>query len=112
MTLPDITKPEPGYYATRLVRRGPEVAARIWMEPPIDPITKEPMDRPPMMLATLGGKPIDPHRLWVMVAGRTIDKAKFDYLSGVKTWAEQHAPDAPEANPKKAVDFNTLKFDF
>lgn len=105
---PRIDQPQAGFFRTRLVKGGPYVGARIWLEPPIDPLTGEAMDRPPMMLAELAGKPIDPIELWPSVAGRNIPEQEYRYLIGVAGWAAEHAPNAPEATPREPINLNRL----
>lgn len=105
---PRIDRPQPGYYATRMVRGGPLVGCRIWWEEPRDPVTGELMDRPPMMVAKRGGQWIDPHTLWVSVAGRNVSEAEYKFLVGDAAWAAQNAPADPSANPRKAIDLNAM----
>lgn len=101
---PDVSKPEVGFYKARMIKAGAWCAARIWLEPPIDPVTGDMLDRPPMMLAELDGKEISAHDLWMRVAGRNITEAEYRYLAAARRWAETYAPDDPRADPRKAVD--------
>lgn len=99
-----IDKPEPGYFRLRLVRRGPWVPARIWLDHPTDPLTGGPLDRSVKLLAEIDGKPADIWKVWHW--GRPIHVTEYNYLRGVTEWALVHGQDAPEANPGVAVDLN------
>ena len=111
-----IDKPQPGLFKMRLVRGGPWVAARIFYEPATDPLTGEALDRSYYWRATIDGRLIkepstdpfeaDVDRVWIY--GRPIDQAEFDHLSGVSTWAKEHSPTSPEAEPGKAVNLLTV----
>lgn len=109
MNAPRVDQPQPGYYKTKLVRGGPWVPARIWWEPPLDPVTGELLDRPPMLLAERAGKPVDPYELWPHVAGREISEAEYRYLVDDAAWCQEWAPHEPQARPRERVDLNELQ---
>jgi hypothetical protein len=100
----------------RLVSRGPLVAARITYGPAIDPVTGETLDRSWLWSAEVNGELVaqpspDPEaaqvfRIWH--SGDPCTEAEFHYRLDLKTWAEIHAPGAPEANPREAIDLTTL----
>lgn len=102
---PRIDRPQPGYYRLKLIRNGPWVGARIWIDDSIP-------ERPAVMLATMGGKDADPMALWPRVCGEPISEQDYRYLMGVKDWAEKYDRTAPEASPHKPIDFNQLHIKF
>ena len=101
-----IVKPEPGWFRTRMVRKGPWVPARIYCEPATDPLTGELMERPAMLLAEINGRPCEPERVWQFCWPITEDEYRF-MLANI-AWAEQHAPRDPAANPERAIDLNAI----
>ena len=95
--------PQPGLFLMRLVRGGPQIAARItctdgqWQ-------------------ATVDGKPYPPHsdpviaqhvyRVWH--SGIVITQGDYDYRLAVKAWATDHQPGHPCLSPYQAVDISLL----
>lgn len=112
-------RPEPGFFALRLVKGGVEVAARITYGPTRDPDTGDALDRSHYYAAEIDGQP-DPSpapspsdrvfRVWHY--GRRIAESEFRYLTERGRWAREHAPAAPEANPRARVDLATLELPF
>ena len=109
MNTPQIDIPEIGWFRLRLVCGGPWVAARIYWSVAKDPVTGEQLDRSPVMLGEIMGKPISPIELWPRVAGHRITEQEYQYLMHVKAWADAHDPTAPEATPDKRIDLNRMK---
>lgn len=118
----DISRPTDGFYRFRRVRRqvkngstqiGPWVPARIYLDPPVDPLTGEAMDRPPMLAAQVADEePIHDagtiQELWVRVAGQPVSAGIYRYMMEARAWALAYAPDAPEANDRSAVDLRRV----
>lgn len=106
MTAPrNIAEPRPGFFAMRLVKGGPEVAARLYLACPMDPEFGEPTDRPRHLLAEVDGAEATEGwipRIWT--SGREISAADFHYLRDDAEWCRDNAPDEPRANPRRAVD--------
>lgn len=100
------SRPEPGFFKTRLVRGGPYVPARIFREPAVDPLTGEVMERPCLLQAEIAGRACDPERVWHFAW--PIEEAEYRYLVATAAWAERHAPSEPAANPGRAIDLNDL----
>lgn len=107
--MPEVGRPEQGYYWRRYVRGGPKCAVRIWFGPPHDPIDGSIMDRSPRWQATVNGQEADPLDTWTSCCGHPIDEAEYNYMMGLSKWAKEHAPDAPEANPRTAISLGTMK---
>lgn len=117
-----IWPPIAGFYAMTMVRNGVLVPVRIWFGNAI--IAGEEQDRGHDWRCEIDGRtdfiegdktagywcrvalPID--RAWPYCARRPITAAEYSYLAAHAGWAREHAPDHPKAQPRKAVDFNTL----
>lgn len=100
----DVDHPEPGFYALRLVRKGPEVASTIEC---VDGVWR----------ATINGEPdgednIDPQiasgvqRVWLW--GRYIPESEYRYLLARHRHAVEHDPTSPYANPEKPIDLRAI----
>lgn len=117
--------PVAGYYAMRLVRKGPRVAVRIWFGLPI--IDGEEQDRAPDWYVEIDGRtdriekddtgyrcrvPLEVDRAWPHCAKEPISESEYRYLLAHAEWVREHQPDHPKANPRKPVDFNALPLRF
>lgn len=103
-----VSVPVPGFYRRRMVRGGVWVAARIWVEDgERDPDTNELLSDQ-VIRCEVGGAQADPIAQWSYLAGQPITEAEFEYLMAAAAWAERHAPDAPEANPRAPIDLNSM----
>ena len=103
-----IERPEPGFFRLKLTRGGPWVAAIIFQPCPIEfePETFQAVDRVYHLQAEIDGRPVDLSRIWGY--GRRVSMAEYLYLKATSAWARQYAPKAPEANPRQAIDFDSL----
>lgn len=95
--------PQCGYYHHRLVHGGPWVGARIWREPQIDPETGKSTGME-LLRCEVAGKPRDPAALWVVIARRPIKKSEYDFRTADAAHAKKWRPDAPAAQPHRAID--------
>jgi hypothetical protein len=93
---PDV--PIAGWYRFKLVSGGVFVAVKIWFGAPLDPIDGTELDRAP--------------RVWPKCAAEPIDQAEANYLMTRRAWAEQHAPDSPQADPRRRIDLLTAPLPF
>lgn len=102
----------PGFYRTRLARRGVYVAARIWTVdhrfPDGEPAADEELH------IEVGGELIpDPWSAWDQVKfWEPIPRSEFEYLRAAAEHARAYNPTHPAANPRQAVDFNTVPITF
>jgi hypothetical protein len=97
----DVSTPEQGCFALRLVRKGPWVPALIMRD-----------ERG--WWAMIDGQPSPPHpdpayapgvfRIWH--GGRRIDESEYRYMMLLRGWATLHMPEHPAANPGKPVDIS------
>lgn len=97
--VPRIDRPQPMFGKCKLVRGGPWVPGRIWLDDSIP-------ERPAVLLAEINGKETDTQSAWVRLLGNPITEAEFHQMSHTKTWAEEHAPFAPQAMPTKPIDLS------
>ncbi len=92
----------------RLRRLGPEMPASI------AEIEHEPgnpdnhLDTGAILVANIGYEERDPIEVWNMVK-RPISDADYRFHMARVDWVREHAPDEPEAKPRKAVDLTTLR---
>lgn len=103
---PDI--PEAGFYRRRLVKAGCWVAVRIEYMVAKDPLTGEQLDRSPIWRAWCNGEEVDVFDVWPECSGEPIPESEYHHLLSVKEWAEQNDRTAPEANPRKAINMNSM----
>ena len=103
-----IASPEPGFFRLKLTKGGPWVPAILYRPCPIEfaPETFQAVDRHYRLVAEIDGKLVDVHRVWT--SGERITLAEYLYLKADHAWARQYAPHLPEANPGRAIDFDTL----
>jgi hypothetical protein len=73
--------PEAGWYRTRLVKGGPFVPVRIFVEREIDPETGE-LTGPERLACECDGQRRDPAQLWSFL--EPISKANFDRLGAMR----------------------------
>jgi hypothetical protein len=101
-----VDRPQPGTYWTRLVRNGPRVPVMICVMAAVDPETNEPLDRSPTMLCLVAGedRTADIMDIWTRCAGNQITADDYHLMMAQMSWAIEHAPDHPDANPRRPVD--------
>lgn len=117
--------PVAGYYATKLVRGGPRVPIRIWFGLAV--IDGEAQDRSPGWFVEIDGRtdrlergedgyecriPLDVQKVWPFCAKDPITEAEYRFLIADAAHARDWRPDHPKANPREAVDFNTMRLPF
>lgn len=103
---PPITaEPQCGFYRRRLVRGGPWVPVRIWIDRMVDEAGDLMGDE--IMLCSVAGRLADPEAAWLYVAGSPIQREEYDYLCRLMDHAATD-PAEPLASPRRPVD--PLKF--
>jgi hypothetical protein len=104
-----LDQPVAGYYKTRLCRGGPWVPVVIRYEVTPDPYFPENiMDRGAVWSAEVAGEPVDVFDAWPLRCDEPIAESEFNYLMALAEWAEDNAPDAPEAQPRQAIDLHNM----
>lgn len=99
----NVGDPVPGLYRARRGAGYPWRPVLIFYSCPMDPHTGEPMHRSRILSALIGGKPVDPWRIWTYAAGKLIDRGEYDYLMALS-----QMPGQPEATPEQRIDLNQL----
>jgi len=106
------------YYAVRLAKNGPRCGLKVLYGVPNDPVTGEPLDRSPRWQCWLNDESVEPWSVIMeldgvtqqpVINGELIDEAEYKYLCDVSQWASAHAPDSPEANPRRPIDLAAMK---
>lgn len=97
-------EPQCGWFARRLVKGGILVPARIWIEGAIFDDAGDLVDQPELR-CEVNGRAADPFEQWHWLAGSPISEAEFNFMTKRAQWAAWYAPDLPEANPKRPVDW-------
>lgn len=92
-----------GWFKTRLVRAGPFVPARIWLERTLDETTGELLSDE-VLCCDVNGKPCDPQDKWTWLAGHPIAESEYDYLMKLAGFAKSYDRREPLANPKEPTD--------
>ena len=93
-----INKPVPGYYKRRLVRGGPWVGVHVLRPVPIDPDTKEVLDRFWPLVAYQGDDILDPFVIWPYL--KPIPEKEYLRLAGI-------TPGRDEISPNEPMNLNT-----
>lgn len=91
-----IQRPQPGWWMVKLVRRGPFVPARIWLDG--DALRAEVID-----------EPVDPLEIWHR-RGVAITESEFRFRVEEILWFREHRPNHPACHPRQAVDLLNLEW--
>lgn len=105
-----------GYFLGKLVPGGVEVAFYVWLGPPLDPVTLEPLDRSWRWQVAINGEPVLDQGLysdrdaytagpmiWRAVGCREITEQTYREYSERFAWVKEHRPGLPEAHPERPV---------
>jgi hypothetical protein len=89
------SEPQMGWFKTRMVRQGPYVPARIWVERDICPQTGELIDDE-RLLCEVDGERRDPDREWIWLSKYPISKTEYEHLIALRAalpdMAATHVP--------------------
>jgi hypothetical protein len=94
--------PQPGYYKRRLVKGGPWVAARIWLDQPIDELGELCGDE--TLQCEVAGRWADPEDAWTWLCANPISEQEFKYLTALAEHCAAHEPSHPSANPRQPIN--------
>ncbi len=95
--------PEAGYYKRRLVKGGPFVPCRVWIEQQIGEcgeLVSEPAYR-----CEVNGREVEAFEAWTWFCITPISEAEFRYMSDLAAWTKQHSPGEAAANPGREIDY-------
>lgn len=95
--------PRPGFYRARRSAAHPWRPVAIFLPCPLDLHGGGAHERPRVLCATIGGRWVDPDRIWSWCAGNPITAAEFDYLVYLG-----RTPGQPEAEPDRPIDLGQL----
>lgn len=98
--------PQAGFFKRRLVKDGPWVPVKIWLEQIIDPETGE-LAGDSFYCCDVNGSPSDPETHWLWACMQPIAETDYDYLVDLGKYARRHAPSEPLADPRKPIDLFT-----
>ena len=99
-------EPQCGFFKRRLVRGGPYVAAKIWIEGKTDSDGNLIGDE--VMRCEVNNQYQDPEEQWTWLASHPIFEAEFHYLTALRNYTVEHAPHEPLANPRKPIDWKSV----
>lgn len=93
--------PSSGWFQRRLVKDGPMVPVRITV---IQEIGDDGELLGPLVFEALeDGKPVKARDIWTWVADQPISEQDYEFMMAKIAYAKVHMPNAPEANPRRAV---------
>lgn len=102
---PVADEPQCGFFKRKLVKNGPFVPARIWLE-------QETGEDGELLGSELrcevNGEAADPFEAWSYLCANPITAAEFAYMAALKNWAAWYSPALPQAQPRRPIDWNTL----
>jgi len=104
-------EPRCGFYKRKLVRGGPQVPVRIWLEQPVDPETGE-LIGDEVMRCEVDGKPANAHDQWTWVAAFPISEDDYSHMRARTRWAHAHAADHSITDPYAPVDWNRARIPY
>lgn len=100
------TEPQCGFYRRRLVKGGPWVPARVWIDQKLDGDGELTADE--RMRCWVDNAERNPVDEWLYICDQPITEPEFRFMCATATWAEENAPNEPAANPTKKVDWLTV----
>jgi hypothetical protein len=103
--------PLPGHYRMRLVKSGPWVPVRVFQGFGADPDGGEPRG---MWTWRAERRGVEVHidQVWPSCAGEPISESEYQFLLARADYAMKHDNSLPDATPRQAVDYGTLRFNF
>lgn len=116
---PRVDTPAAGFYQMRLVKGGIFVGVRIWrgfgLQDGIETdLGKSPehIERGYHWRCLIDGVEQHIWKAWPQCSGDEITEAEYRFLLAQRQHATQYQPDSPFANPRKKVDWLTVRHDF
>lgn len=90
----------------RFVRGGPLVGVRLWFGPPLEPWTREEMDRDHRWNAEANGEHVELDRVWPQCVGDPITEDEYRFLCERTTWAKRNDGFDPMASPRRKTNWD------
>lgn len=84
-----------GWFKARLVKKGPFVPARIWLDQPVDEDGQ--LTGPEELRCEIDGLPKDPLEQWTRLCQYAITESEFVYMTRLRAWQRVNEPDEYEA---------------
>jgi hypothetical protein len=103
-------EPQAGFYKRRLVKNGPWVAARIWLDAELD--EDGALASEERMRCEVGGTERDAADQWSYLSSHPISRGDYEFMLADQRWCEANAPNEPLARPGEPIDFNKLDLQF
>jgi hypothetical protein len=100
----DVDVPLSGFYRMKLRSGAIFVGIHIWFGEPLEPWTREPMQRGPRWNAECNGRYIELEYVWPKCADSPCDEAEYQYLSSLQAWGKENAPNSPQAKPHTRIN--------
>jgi hypothetical protein len=95
-----IGTPEPGFYKRRLVKGGPWVTVRFFLDGSVMHVEVDGATH------DASGHPFDVDEEWPVCWPST--ESEYRHLERLRTWALDHAPYHPAARPRERIDLGSL----
>lgn len=102
----DMNDPQEGFYKCKMVKGGPWVPVKIWMQDGSrNPDTND-LESDQFLRAMRNGQDISPFDIWTWCAEHPITEQRYLYMIAAAEWDLENNPDSPFANPRKAIDIS------
>lgn len=114
--IPFTTTPQPGFYATRLIKGGIEVPCMVWFGQPV--IEGQRQERAARWCIAIDGRsdwrdreqqcyvPLDALDYWPLA--RRISAREYAFMRRRARWAREFQPEHPAANPYTRIELGAL----
>lgn len=113
----------PRFFRARLAKAAPFIGVHMFFGPPV--VDGEELDRSHRLQVVIGAD-TSSHAVLMLGADEIpvevedvllrsvepVTEAEWQYLVAHQAWATEHAPNHPKAEPRNAVDFNTIPLPF
>jgi hypothetical protein len=100
-------RPECGWFLAHVARQAVPVPARIYLRSEIDEGGELISDE--VLVCELGGEVVDVMEAWPRLCLRPINRSDFAYRMAVRGWAQTSAPDQPQAQTGRRIDWLTVQ---
>lgn len=99
--------PQCGWFKAIVRRFSAPVPSRIFMRSEVDDDGELVNDE--RLICEIGGEEFDVMEAWPKLCIRPISRSEYAYLMSVRTWAQQSAPDQPQAKTGRKIDWLTVQ---